>query len=407
MVGYLYAHRVPNGIKIGYADNYEKRKSQYASSGEIINLIRKIEIDDFSIDANLKKGLIDLNYRVVIKGQNSTEVYNLNNLQLNKIFDYIESEQSIDTNTLEKLINIIPVWEYKYITMREYKKLYKKQYIKFKYQRNVVLDHVDEIVKYMCDNYQKPIYYMPPIIAVKNGNTYAILDGLHRSEAITQINDTHDILNTNILIHQRNEILSDEECISIFKSINSSKPVPKLYIESNFIEKIHSDTITIFKKRFGNDAITDDIDDKLTEFITNDNIIKLIDDGKINGIDSKEIANILIDLNDKIDGLISGMAGGELILSSTISINNQQITPDQYKEILELYRIFNKNNKYLEEPLKKKLETIRKNTKTVIISKKKTINKYEPLTLSLIRKNSYINVLENIKQIINMVGYEL
>jgi hypothetical protein len=107
----LYCIEHPEGIKIGWSKDIDKRLSSHRSSGASIKVFAKLECKDKKIDDNLRKILFELGLRISVKDNSqTTEVYKLSVQQTEKILDYIRSTGEI---TKEFIIDLISGWKSK------------------------------------------------------------------------------------------------------------------------------------------------------------------------------------------------------------------------------------------------------------------------------------------------------
>ena len=90
--GFIYAHKVEKGVKIGWTTNYKKTMATYGRHGDELKEIKIVEVKSESIDQKLKKILYDLKLNVKINEQSTTEVYNLTEEQVTEILNYIKND---------------------------------------------------------------------------------------------------------------------------------------------------------------------------------------------------------------------------------------------------------------------------------------------------------------------------
>lgn len=95
----LYAHKLPNGIKIGYTKDYKARLSQYNSSGNKTHLIRQCPATR-QIDEELKKILIPM----FPENKTGRETYNITEKQLHEIFDTIEEDKCVTEEKIHEIV---------------------------------------------------------------------------------------------------------------------------------------------------------------------------------------------------------------------------------------------------------------------------------------------------------------
>lgn len=193
-------------------------------------------------------------------------------------------------------------------TLLDIKNMYGSKIIRYRHQRPIVNEHILDIKEYIEEFYDKKEFYLPPIVLVANNNDqYEIIDGLHRCVSIAEkINEKHPCMNTYIYIIYKDIMAESTDAIKLFMNINKARPMPRLYFEPDYINKIYSDTVRSL------DIIYDDIiinsnrniisskinKYKLDEIINAENIEKLIINGDITGLDNNEIFKLIRKCND-------------------------------------------------------------------------------------------------------------
>ena len=101
----FYCVEYPEGIKIGWGKDIDKRLSSHRSSGASIKVFAKSECRDKKIDDDLRKILYELGLRVSVKDNpQTTEVYKLSISQTEKILEYIRSTGEITKEFVTDLI---------------------------------------------------------------------------------------------------------------------------------------------------------------------------------------------------------------------------------------------------------------------------------------------------------------
>jgi hypothetical protein len=142
----LYCIEHPEGIKIGWSKDIDKRLSSHRSSGASIKVFAKLECKDKKIDDNLRKILFELGLRISVKDNSqTTEVYKLSVQQTEKILDYIRSTGEITKEFIIDLINGKDEPENTEVSYLEIRDLYGSRYKRPNYQRDVDKEHVDNI----------------------------------------------------------------------------------------------------------------------------------------------------------------------------------------------------------------------------------------------------------------------
>lgn len=95
----LYAHKVPDGIKIGYAKHYESRLKQHKTTAFKSHLIRQCPATK-QIDNDLKKILNPM----FPENKTGSETYNITEKQLHEIFDTIEECKYVNEKKIQEII---------------------------------------------------------------------------------------------------------------------------------------------------------------------------------------------------------------------------------------------------------------------------------------------------------------
>lgn len=303
-----YVHKVDRGIKIGYATDYEKRKKQHATHGDTIVELGLYEFNSKKLDDDLKSILHKMGKNVVIPGQSSTEVYDLASHEAKAICSYIQTHQKVSREIIESILNPTPKFAMSIQTLGEFKLKYGNTYVPFRHQRPAQEKQVKILYEYITNSYMQDTFYLTPIILVKNKNEqYEIIDGNHRSIAISRIPLGHPSLKQSIHINIKESETDDKSMIQMFRNINSAVPMSQLYIADDYIEDMVKFTSEQLNKIYPGNVVRDDEKviafqsyinvAKIAELITRDNINNLIQNERIKGIEQTDILHFVKDLN--------------------------------------------------------------------------------------------------------------
>lgn len=194
-------------------------------------------------------------------------------------------------------------------SLLDIKKMYGSKIIRYRHQRPIVNQHILEIKNYIESSYNKKEFYLPPIVLVPNNNDqYEIIDGLHRCVAIAEkINENHPCMNITTLVLYKDILADSTAAMKLFMNINKARPMPCLYFEDDYIEKIYNNTVAKLKKMYGVDIINDTDKfimtsklntNKLNSIINNQYIESLIINDKIIGLDNNEIFKLIRNSNN-------------------------------------------------------------------------------------------------------------
>ncbi len=306
----FYCVEYPEGIKIGWGKDIDKRLSSHRSSGASIKVFAKSECRDKKIDDDLRKILYELGLRVSVKDNpQTTEVYKLSISQTEKILEYIRSTGEITKEFVTDLIEGREEPENTEISYLEIRSYYGSKYKRPSYQRDVDKEHVDSIKKYIETNYNLRNFYLPPILLAKESrddDKFIIIDGQHRCAAIHEINKSHPcmIKKVPVTIYP---VLPMAQQISLFKCINSSKPMPAIKIADNYMDLIKNRVIKDLCNKYGIDLIDKNAILYSTIFC-DDTLNKLLDDEAIADVTDRTIYDLIDTLNtymnDKITEII-------------------------------------------------------------------------------------------------------
>lgn len=304
MLTYLYAYKVTAGIKIGTTINLEKRKTQHSSAGNEIEFFATVKINKKELDGVLKASLIELGKQIKQKNSSSTEVFRVSEEETKAIFSYIKTFQIINTEILRRILEADTVCEQKISTLKELKENYSNgTFVNFKYQRIPDTDHVNDIRKYIMENYMRLTFVLPPVVIIKQKDNYEVVDGMHRCMAIKEIPDDHPCLKYKISISCYNKNLADSDRIVIFRAINKSKPVHEIYLDPNATKSILTKAAGQLQKDFGTSIIEKNATNiyiekqHLVDLFTMDNINLLLQKNKIKGLTEKELYKLILDVN--------------------------------------------------------------------------------------------------------------
>lgn len=395
----VYVHKVDRGIKIGYAADYEKRKKQHATHGDTIVELGIYEFNNKKLDDDLKKILYELGKNIVIPGQSSTEVYSLTPHEAKTICSYVETNQDITKDIVSNILK--PTIKFNMITktLGEYKIKYGNTYVPFKHQRPAQEKQVKALYDYITNSYMKDTFYLTPIILIKNiHEQYEIIDGNHRSLAISRIPNEHPALKQLIHINIKEQETSDKDMILMFRNINSAVPMSQLYMADDYIEDMIEHTTDQLNKIYTFDSIKNEEKtdmfqsfintSKIAELITRDNINNLIQNDHIKGIEHNDIINFIRDLNTLAYNNIEQKAGFDIFRAELPDEIDNIIEDNVYEYCKEINPRINAKNK---AKIKKAIYAIREtiSNKNVVVrsgAKKKPIPKKEtkePFVLGL------------------------
>jgi len=399
----IYSIKQEHGMKIGMSTNWKSRLKAYHSQGNTVNIFKIAHTDDEKLDSMLKRTLYQLNLNISIDNQSSTEVYNLTDIQTNRILTYIDTGKPINEEIITYLING-NFWKVIKITIEKFRRQFGTKYIQFTYQREPNKQHIQEILNYIYKNYNRSDFYLPDIIVSKSGkNKYEILDGNHRFNAFLQIDNNHPSLQTEITI-KRYEFPNDiDDKVFMFRNINKGLAMDDIYVTDNYIEETIQFTYNNLKKKI-NDSLSID---ELKKLITQDNIVKFLKLELTDNINMKNIYQLLLQLNETINDVIVAALEIDYFYIKKTDISN--ISVEFWNDLLVFYN--NLNNRTSSLPfLKRKLERIRnsykgknKQTKKIkIISRRK-----RPFCLNLIctKSTTIAHILLNIDNILKESGF--
>lgn len=304
--GIIYAHAVESGVKIGWSTNYKNRMRSYTSHGDNIRELATCHAS-IEYDRVIKRALIDLGRQVKIPDQeSSTEVYNITGTQAIEILNYLNNKKTINAQIIANIIMPESIWSIEKISLLEIKKQYGNQLIPFKFQRDPTLKHTEEIRDYITSCYMEAWFRIPEITLCRLDQRYEILDGNHRCLAISQIPDDHPAL--SLVINCAKAIrLNESEKIRVFRDLNKSKPMPDIYVKDNYCTYYVDKILTSLITKYG-EVITErskitsgrPFVEHIRQFVTNENIITLINNGDICGIGYRELYNYIVYLNDLV-----------------------------------------------------------------------------------------------------------
>ncbi len=292
--------------------------------------------------------------------------------------------------------------EHELTTIREFRINYGVKYKAFRFQRPTDPKRIPEIVKYINLNYKNPEFHMPSIILAKINNQYEIIDGMHRSEAFCALEDSHPILQRQIILTKYSD-LTYPQAQKLFFAINSNKQVPKLYLDINYIADLQKYISESIGKKYSKKIIKPDVkhgfqpyitNDKLNEFCSAESITALLEKGIINVADNQEILNILIRFNEELYNTCIGLLGHD-IFDGNQSVEKN--TTADWSALLVVLSDLNRGSNYKLETLQKTLQKIKDelNERRQLIIEKKFKNKsLAPFLLGLIVRRSIVNAIE-------------
>ena len=385
-VNYLYAYVLPSGhIKIGTTTSLQSRQKQHSSAGVPIVFFDTIKINKLELDGSLKSALISLDKQVKLKNSSSTEVFNISEEETKAIFAYVKTFQNMSPVILKRILSPETSCDHKIVTLQEVKNSYTtNKFINFRFQRIPDADHVEDLKTYIMTNYMKLAFVMPSITLVKLGESYEIVDGMHRCMSLVTIPDSHPCLKYKIPISCYDIPLSDIDRINIFRTINKSKPVHEIYLDPNATKSILNKVIGQLHQSFGK-SITEKnetnvyLEQKhISDLFTMENINKLMQLNKIKCISEKELVKLILDIN-------------KFIHTSLIEINEsifdpdydyEDISEDELEAIHEFLNRINKSNSKLNQGKYKKLFNYIREEHTLRINGKKELKKKQTYSAS-------------------------
>jgi hypothetical protein len=263
----FYAHSVENGIKIGYTNNYEKRRAQYESSGRRCKLLRICRYASRGLDSILKNTLLDYLVKDADSGNFSIkeieekkpcgkETYDISMLQLNIIFDHIEKNKDIISKELAISIkNCEDPQQTHLLRLRKIKSNWQDGIFRpYSHNRQSDEIRVNNIKNYIESNYNKPGFILPSLIFVvdpNNKDRMILIDGQHRMNAILLINNP-DILYKKISVIIDSSAATEDDILHKFITINRSVSVQTFSFTSVEINKMMLQMKRGFIKRYGN-----------------------------------------------------------------------------------------------------------------------------------------------------------
>lgn len=347
----IYVHKVDRGIKIGYTDNYEQRKRQYSSHGDTIIELGLYEILDKKQDDELKRILYKLGKNVKIPKQSTTEVYDLTEHEAKDICQYLETNKEISEEIVMSILNPAPKFTMTTKTMEEFKQKYGNTYVTYRHQRAPQEVQIGRLRSYIMSSYMKPTFYLTPIILAKNKyDQYDIIDGNHRSIAISRIPNGHPSLKQQIHLNIKETVTNNIEMTQIFRNINEALPMSKLYVADDFLSNTLEDTFKQINQVYARDSAKDCVKitmfqtyinkSTLREFITRENVIYLIHNDHIKGIQEKEIFFVIRDLNTVAYNAIIDVAGFDIFRSKFPKDYDERM-----QDLISYLRNFNKRVK--------------------------------------------------------------
>jgi hypothetical protein len=323
--------------------------------------------------------------------------YSINSIDATNILVHVDKNKNINETDIKRILGKIIQPKIEFITYKQFQKEYGKKYVKYKYNRDVDKDHVESLIKYITDTFWDDSFILPNItVARGTDNTYYILDGGHRSEAISKLDPESPIVENGILsIVTKDTIMSEEQILSMFQAINKNNPLSRVYIDRINMEKLRNDVINILENSYYMKCIA--YDEKyiqmpksslhysmIKNFISIRNIDKFLNAGWIKLITPQEIANILIKFNKKFYNYIN-------YIDKDFFRKELDFTDRSKVGIRELVKSINEGKLPLVRQLYKEIREIRD-----LFSRYKSPTKKVPFLLGLVYMCDLYNSIENI-----------
>ena len=275
-------------------------------------------------------------------------------------------------------------------TLLDIKNMYGSKIIRYRHQRPIVTEHILDIKEYIENTYDKKEFYLPPIVLVPNDNDqYEIIDGLHRCVSIAEkINEKHPSLSKPIYIIYKDVQASTIAAMKLFMNINKARPMPRLYFEENYIDKLQDKTKKTLKVLYGSDIInasdkyimTSKFNQyKLDEIINDKHIEKLIIDNVITGLNNNEISKLIKNKNNSAVDYINVYMEMDVFNNFDSLSNNNKVTLSNFINRV----LYTHNNKHVEL-----LST------TILNNIKSIIERWQSVKINRRQHENNINVLE-------------
>jgi hypothetical protein len=297
----FYCVEHSHGVKIGWSDDIDKRLSSHRSSGATMKLLNTIEYDDKKMDEKLKKIMKSLKLQVSVPdNKQSTEVYSITAENAARLFEYIKTTRDITKQYVEDLVAGRDDEIHTQLSYEQIRNYFGSRYHTPEYQRAVDSEHVEEIKTYIMENYNSRSFYLPPILLSRNledDERYSIIDGQHRCAAIYRIPKGHDCLKKMLHVSIFPYLPMSKQ-IHLFKSVNSCKPMPTIYIAENYRDAVKKDVIKELTTKYHGQI---DFDTNFYETLFSDETLnKLIDDDIIQDLTWITVFNLIVTMNISI-----------------------------------------------------------------------------------------------------------
>jgi hypothetical protein len=386
MRGVIYAHEIlnPPGVKIGRSENYEARMSSYKTHGDYIKELCVVEVENATeSEKAIHKALDVAGLRIKTAGEPGSEVFNvaphqavallLSNSELikSKNCDVIDEGESPHLSTTlpdsttrfdepPAALSDTLEWQVKEITIRDYIEMYRSGKIKkFKFQRDVEHMHMQNLKEYIRNNWYKKSFIFPPITLIGVG-TFDILDGLHRTLALDELEicarlgeksdqatsrSVAALFNYKIFIHIKNRNVDEESRLDIFRAINAGKPVDEIYLDDQTISATHRRIITELNARypyFITNSAPNEIQITQSCIVSNfsrQNLVELLMSGVIKDTSGQDIVAALVDINNSLITLTAHYIQVQEV--SLCSRFGNKLKKEQLNDLLHCYRSFN------------------------------------------------------------------
>ncbi len=380
--GHLYAILARSGeeiigVKIGWSTNIEKRIKTYASAGSKVELFHTIQVEDKSLDADLKKCLKEMGKQVEVIDQKSTsEVYGITRREAIKILDHIQETQTVD----EEYIQYVTTsnWQYRFMTIHKFVKHFIPKLVPFARQREICKEHAQSIYEGMKQASEMQYFTSIPIVIMANKNrTYDIIDGLHRVEAFKLISPSDvDLLQERICVNQYDSICSEATKYEIFRLCNKIIPIAELDINDEYVNELYTDLKKELMKEYGQKIFTEVPHDlsyislsKIQSDISKNNIKiygKIYDDYILS---KEKIIKQFHIINDKLLTYICYL----LEIDDFSQISDSKISDENYINLFEYLKRFNNINPNDSNTKITYIKTILDNVNQICQSSGKTI----------------------------------
>jgi hypothetical protein len=252
-------------------------------------------------------------------------------------------------------------------------------------------------------------FYLPPVIVALNEHKqYEVIDGMHRCNAISKIYKKHPCLQQSINVIIYTGVANSNDCLRIFRNVNKAKPVAEIYINDDYLIELLEFLKKRFRSVYGEDCITDSNikslssqmhECKLKEFVSNENINKLIMEDKIKGLDMQEMFDYIREINGTLICCMENITDEDIKIFHN-SCDAKTLDETILEEILTVIKKVNSNSKYKLNTVINVINDINNrliNTKVVKIGNKKIIKRKAPFVLGLFPCVSLMDIYDKLK----------